>query len=96
MNSFSPELHAAVAFLGMLRRGDTVRVTRGGNTHDLTVYRAARRSDGPHGDYESLAVTVTHGPGRYNFDISAEHIAPRKPGMQPVVVELISRAEAAA
>lgn len=96
--TFQPEFHDAVAFLASLRVGDTVRVTKDGRTSEVKVVRPARRSDGPFGDYESIAVRVSHGPGRYSFDITAEAMAPRKAGLvvTPQVVELVTRAGEAA
>ncbi|MEW2463081.1 hypothetical protein AB0872_20555 [Microbacterium sp. NPDC047426] len=88
----------AIDFLSSLRVGDTVRVTRGGRTEEVRVTRPAHRSDGPHGAWDSIAVTVSHGPGRYAFDITAEAMAPRKPGLvlTPQTVELVRRAGEAA
>jgi hypothetical protein len=96
--SFQPEFHEAVVFLSSLRTGDTVRVTRDGRTSEVKVVQPARRSDGPFGDYESIAVRVSHGPGRYSFDITAEAMAPRRPGLvlTPQTVELVARAGEAA
>jgi hypothetical protein len=91
-------LQEAVNFLHTLRRGDTVRVTSGGRTSELKVTRPAHYSDGPHGAYESLAVTVSYGPGRYAFDVTAQAMAPGKPGLvlTPQAVELVARAGEAA
>ena len=96
--TLQPAFHEAVDFLSGLRIGDTVRVTREGRTSEVKVIRPAHRSDGSVGAYESIAVTVSHGPGRYSFDITAEAMAPRKPGLvvTPQTVELVARAGEAA
>ncbi|MFJ4902934.1 hypothetical protein [Streptomyces sp. NPDC088727] len=57
----------AVAFLGSLRVGDRVRVTQGGRTGDYGVSMPARRS----GSQGTVKVTVSLGPGRYAFEVSA-------------------------
>ncbi|MEU9310921.1 hypothetical protein [Streptomyces sp. NPDC048256] len=92
--SLQSSFHDAVAFLSGLRIGDTVRVTREGRTSEVKVIRPAHRSDGPFGDYTSVAVTVSHGPGRHSFEVTAEAMAPRKPGLvvTPQTVELVARA----
>lgn len=93
----TPTFQQALDFLQSLRVGDTVRVTRDGRVEEVRVIRPAHRSDGHHGAWESLAVTVSYGPGRYSFDVTAEAMAPRKPGLvlTPQRVELVARAEAA-
>ncbi|MCX4799622.1 hypothetical protein OG497_37845 [Streptomyces sp. NBC_01242] len=58
---------AAVEFLGRLKAGDRVRITREGRTRDYTVSMPARRS----GSQSTVKVTVTLGPGRYAFEVSA-------------------------
>lgn len=88
-------LHEAACLLYSLRVGDTVRVTREGRTEEVQVTNPAHYSDGPHGAYDSLAVTVSHGPGRYAFDITVLAMAePRQPGLviTPQVVEVVRRA----
>lgn len=85
----------AERLLYSLRFGDTVRVTRDGRTEEVTVTNPAHYADGPHGAYDSLAVTVSHGPGRYAFDLKVLAMAePRQPGLvvTPQTVEVVRRA----
>jgi len=70
----------AIAFLGSLKVGDRVRVTREGRTADLTVSRGPRRSDGAFGSPESLGVTVSYGVGRYSFEVNAGHLFAQRAG----------------
>ncbi|MFE4863249.1 hypothetical protein, partial [Streptomyces sp. NPDC056670] len=60
-------LHAAVDFLARLKVGDRVRITREGRTADYGVTMPARRS----GSQSTVKVTVSLGPGRYAFEVSA-------------------------
>lgn len=70
----------AVAFLGSLREGERVRVTRQGRTADLVVSRGARRADGLFGSVESMRVTVSYGVGRYSFEVSAGDLFAQRAG----------------
>ena len=70
----------AVAFLGSLKAGDRVRVTREGRTNDLTVSVGPRRADGASGSIESTRVTVSYGVGRYSFGISAGDLFAQRSG----------------
>lgn len=88
----------AMELLQSLRVGDTVRVTRDGRTDELTVTRPAHLSDGPHGAPDSIAVTVSHGPGRYACDVKALAMAePRVPGLvvAPQTVTVVRRVNSA-
>jgi hypothetical protein len=62
-----PSMGAAVDFLARLKAGDRVRITQHGRTNDYTVSRTARRS----GSQGTVKVTVSLGPGRYSFEVSA-------------------------
>lgn len=62
-----PSMGAAVEFLGSLKTGERVRITREGRTRDYSVSMPARRS----GSQGTVRVTVTLGPGRYAFEVSA-------------------------
>jgi hypothetical protein len=70
----------AIAFLGSLKAGDRVRVTREGRTADLVVSRGPRRSDGAFGSPESTQVTVSYGVGRYSYEINAGHLFAQRAG----------------
>ncbi|MET7363202.1 hypothetical protein ABZS76_32860 [Streptomyces sp. NPDC005562] len=70
----------AVAFLGGLKVGDRVRVTREGRTADLTVSWGPRRADGALGSVESTRVTVSYGVGRYSFEVSAGDLFAQRAG----------------
>jgi acyl-CoA thioesterase FadM len=80
---FTPEFRAAVDFLASLKYGDKLMVTANGRESEMTVTREIHRSDGPSGSYESSQVTVSYGPGRYAFELKAEAMAPRHPGLVP-------------
>ena len=64
-----PEL---VSFLGGLRAGDRVILTRDGKDHHVTVQSPLTRGDGGgFGSSDHAKVTVGYGPGRWNTEVSA-------------------------
>lgn len=72
---------AAIDVIAGLKVGDRVRVTNPqGRTNDLVVSRGPRRSDGAFGSPESLSVTVSFGPGRYSFEVSAGDLFAQRAG----------------
>lgn len=63
------------SFLGSLRVGDPVTLTRDGRTHEVTVQRTLTRGDGGgFGSLDHAKVTVGYGPGRWNTEVSAAGI----------------------
>lgn len=65
-----PSMAAAVDFLGRLKVGERVRITKDGRTNDYTVSRPARR----HGSQGTVNVTVSIRPGGYSFEVSAGNL----------------------
>jgi hypothetical protein len=85
------DIRAASSFLSSLKPGDHVTYHDGMQSHDLTVQAGSHTGDaGGYGSFDHSRVTVGHGPGRWNTEVTPAHLV----GQSGVTkVQLSRRAE---